>query len=135
MSEIRRIPGVEFHPDMTPPNLSFSPKDVDLSNQLCSTFGKAEIEDAAMHLIEYLVERNRAAETPNNWFFSFSGLLDYYVTKKLNVNEMLFGLFGSWLDDGPFVVREDGFYIVNWGNSLQVAQEFLKRIAKHVHER
>jgi hypothetical protein len=47
---------------------------------------------------------------------------------------MLFGLLGTWFDDGPMRVQDDMFYIVNWGNGLQVTQEFLKRVSKYVKE-
>ena len=107
-------------------NINFKPSDVDLSNGLCSTFGKSEIEYAAVHLIEYLVESG------DEWHFKFDGLYRYYYAHKLNVDEMLFGLLGPWFDDGPMRFQEDGFLIGNWGNGLQVTESFLKRIAKHV---
>jgi hypothetical protein len=108
-------------------NLKFKPSDVDLSNHLCSTFGKCEVETAAVHLIEYLCD---SAE--NDWSFTFSGLWSYYYNHQLNSDEMLFGLLGPWFDDGPMFIQEDGFLIVNWGNGLQITGAFLKRIAKHV---
>jgi hypothetical protein len=113
--------------DMTD-NLNFKPSDVDLSNDLCSTFGKCEVETAAAHLIEYLRENG------DTWHFKFSGLYVYYYNHQLNSDEMLFGLLGPWFDDGGLMsFRKDGFYIVNWGSGLQVTENFLKRIAKHVH--
>jgi hypothetical protein len=109
--------------------MKFSPSDVDLSTGLMSTFGKAELETSAEHLIRYL--QSIDAE---NWSFTFAGLYEYYVKNKLNTNEMLFGLLGTWFDDGPMRVQDDMFYIVNWGNGLQVTQEFLKRVSKYVKE-
>jgi len=103
------------------------PTDINLSNYLCSTFGKSETEQAAVHLIEYLQEINA-----ENWHFKFSGLLDFYKRKGLNQDEALFGLFGSWFDDGGAMgFKDDPGYIVNWGNGLQVTQDFLKRIQRH----
>ena len=37
--------------------MNFLPADVDLSNGLMSTFGKAELETSAEHLIRYLASR------------------------------------------------------------------------------
>ena len=111
-----------------PERLNFGPNDVDLSNGLCSTFGKGEVESAAEHLIEYLQEKGE-----NKWWFTFGGLYLYYYNNNLNSDEMLFGLLGPWFDDGGMMhFREDGFYIVNWGSGLQVTEEFLKRIKRHV---
>jgi hypothetical protein len=107
---------------------TFKPSDVDLSNKLLSTFGKSEVEYAAMHLIKYLRKNG------DTWNFTFSGLYVYYYNHKLNSDEMLFGLLGSWFDDGPMCFQEDGFYISNWGNGLQVTERFLKRIEKHVRK-
>jgi hypothetical protein len=109
--------------------MKFSPKDVDLSTGLCSTFGKCEVETAACHLIEYLTSIDA-----DNWSFTFGGLYIYYYNNKLNTNEMLFGLLGCWFDDGPMRVQDDRFLIVNWDNGLQVTQEFLKAISKHVKQ-
>jgi hypothetical protein len=111
------------------PSIDFKPSDVDLSNWLCSTFGKSEIEYAAVHLIEYLRDNG------DKWVFKFSGLFCHYYNHQLNTDEMLFGLFGPWFDDGPLCFQEDGFWIGNWGNGLQVTEAFLKRIAKHVRRR
>ena len=110
-----------------PINVKFiKPSDVDLSNDLCSTFGKCEIEIAAIHLIEYLRDNGDV------WNFTFTGLWTHYYNHQLNTDEMLFGLLGPWFDDGPMRFQEDGFWIVNWGNGLSVTEEFLKRIEKHV---
>lgn len=45
--------GVLRHPEPEI-DLNFKPSDVDLSDGLCSTFGKSELETSAVHLIEYL---------------------------------------------------------------------------------
>jgi hypothetical protein len=103
------------------------PADINLSTNLCSTFGKSEREFAATYLIRYLQEINA-----EKWNFTFAGLLEFYQRKKLNTNEILFGLFGSWFDDGPLCFQDDPGFIVNWGNGLQVTQDFLKRLQKHV---
>lgn len=109
----------------------FRPSDVNLENGLMSTFGKCEIETAATHLIEYLRD-----ECEDHWkSFHLFGLLVYYHNRGLNTDEALFGLMGPWLDDGPFRFQDAGFYIVNWGNGLQVTQDFLNRISKHVSYR
>ena len=63
----------------------------------------------------------------NGWNFTFSSLYNYYVAHNLNTDEMLFGLLGPWFDDGPMHFQEDGFWIGNWGNGLQVTEAFLKR--------
>jgi hypothetical protein len=104
------------------------PADINLEYELSSTFGKREVEDAAVHLVRYLQEINA-----EKWNFKFAGLLDYYKRNDLNADEMLFGLFGSWFDDGGMMgFKEDPGYIVNWGNGLQVTQDFLKRLQSHV---
>lgn len=107
--------------------LNFLPTDVNLSSNLCSTFGKSEIEYSAIHLIEHLV-----AIDSKNWRFTFSGLFWHYQSIQADVNTMLFGLMGSWVDDGPWLIQEDPGYIVHWGTDLQVTHHFLKRISKHV---
>jgi hypothetical protein len=79
-------------------------------------------------LIEYLQETGN-----EHWSFKFAGLFDFYRRKGLNTDEMLFGLMGQWFDDGgQMCFREDSGYIVNWGSGLQVTQDFLKRVSKHV---
>ena len=105
--------------------LKFLPVNVDLTYDLMKTFGKSEIEHAATLLILHLQEKN-------SWSFTFSSLYNYYIGNGLNTDDMLFGLFGPWVDDGPNIIRDDGHYIINWGSGLQVTQEFLKAIAKHV---
>ena len=106
---------------------SLTPADINLSNYLCNTFGKAETEQSAVHLIEYLQEIHS-----EKWHFKLSGLLDFYKRKGLKQDEALYGLFGSWFDDGgTMCVRQDPGYIINWGYGLQVTQDFLERIQKH----
>jgi hypothetical protein len=108
--------------------LNIVPADINLASGLQSTFGKCETEQSAVHLIEYLQEINA-----ERWNFGFAGLIDFYKRKGLNTDEILFGLYGSWFDDGGAMgFKDDPGYIVNWGNGLQVTQDFLKRVSKHV---
>jgi hypothetical protein len=109
------------------PELCFDPSEVNLSNGLCSTFGKSETEKSAEHLIRYLQANG------DKWHFKLAGLFVYYIDHKLNTDELLFGLYGPWFDDGGLMTfQEDPFYIVNWGSGLQVTEGFLERIKKHV---
>lgn len=106
--------------------LILKPKDVNLSTNLIGTFGKHEVEISAVHLVRYL----QGIEY-KNWHFTVTGLVEYYQNNKLNPDEMLFGLLGSWIDDGPWESLGDPGYIIHWGSSLQVTSSFLNRLEKH----
>lgn len=155
-------PSAPPKPPRDPNDLNFGPAEVDLTNHLQSTFGKFEIEDAAVKLIEYLTTIPPSNPLKNPWFFTLSGLISYYKVNDWDTNEALFGLMGSWFDDGGMMgVVPDPGYILHWGSGLgrpsgsvavwvktqpsltsrvragcpgvlSMTNEFLKRISKYV---
>src|SRR3989338_6204975 len=69
--------------------------DLESGDALLSTFGKAEVEEAAEHLIRFFQTRGG-----RRWVsFTFEELVDFYREEKLPIERMLFGLISSWQDD------------------------------------
>lgn len=86
-------------------------------------FGKYEVELAAGRLVEFL-------RTRSNYGFTFKELTRFYEEHQWNPDEMLFGLLGVWLDDGPMERVEGPPYVVHMGRFLMVTGEFLERVRK-----
>jgi len=105
------------------------PRDLDVAHltYLPSTFGKCEVEVAAWELIRFFQKRCDGKWTP----FTFQQLHAFYVTEGWNPDKMLFGLMGSWFDDGGACqVWESAGYVVHTGHNLVVNGEFVKRVEK-----
>ncbi len=93
-------------------------------------FGKHEVEDAAIKLIEFFVARKFG-----EWAaFTFSELHDFYVERGYRPNEMLFGLMGPWYDDGPMYMREGIAYVAHHGHVLEMTEAFRVRVSLKTYE-
>lgn len=106
----------------------FAPCDIDLSSHLRNTFGKCEIEDATCKLIQFLVETGRGWNE-----IHIGDLVDFYRQKGWNTDEIMFGLFGSWIDDGCWRTWKSMMF-TNWGNGIVPEQAFFERIKEHVRK-
>lgn len=105
--------------DLKKPMIDVRPRDIDTKNVVywLSVFGKAEIEWAAQRLVAFFQKRNL-------WHgFTIQDLLDFYRDQGIKDHSgPLYGLFGSWIDDGtlglctvsrPLVVHgPNGLYYV-----------------------
>ncbi len=93
-------------------------------------FGKHEVEDAAIKLIEFFVARKNGEWST----FTFKELHDFYVDHRYNPNEMLFGLMGPWYDDGGLgCVREDADLVRHLGHALETTEKFRVRVSSRTY--
>ncbi|MDI6734552.1 MAG: hypothetical protein QMD50_03665 [Patescibacteria group bacterium] len=94
------------------------PEDIDISRGLSNTFGKHEVEAAAVNLVIYCKAR-RCGWCP----FSLSDFLQFSKKAGFDPNMVFFGLLGPWQDDAILVggIREsfpclvlgaDGLYYI-----------------------
>lgn len=105
------------------------PNDIDIA--LSSTFGKAEVEEAARNIILFCQQRG-------GWYpFSLEELSNFYMREERDCNMMFFGLSGIWYDDamlsGGF--RESHPCLVICGDGMyRVTDQFIERCAKTFKE-
>ncbi len=109
------------------PSQKTRPSDIDLSDGLSETFGKCEVEEAAVALVRFFQEKGRWTQ------FTFEELLAFYKTKGLDPEYMLFGLLGSWIDyTGLFYFTESLPFLVRLPDGAICATSlFVKRCEKH----
>ncbi len=94
-------------------------------------FGKHEVEDAAIKLLEFFVIEKRGEWQP----FTFFELHIFYNARRYNPNEMLFGLMGPWYDDGGIgSMREGNAYVIHLGQALEMSNSFKVRVSSRTYE-
>ncbi len=113
----------------------FRPEDVDLSNGLSGTFGKAEVEASACMLVKFC----KYLRTWQNFTLEE---YERFVTRERTDEgrrqnysyHFLFGLIGQWHDDGgPGSLRDAPVQaLICWGHDWSVSTAFLERIKDHV---
>ena len=103
------------------------PREIDLSDGLCSTFGKAEVEEAACRLVKFFQERRGLWQS-----FTFVELEVFYASKRWKPNEMLFGLFGPWYDDGGTGhIQNPPDYVIHFGEVLATTELFQQKCSRN----
>ncbi len=98
---------------------------------LTGTFGKAEVEWSAMHLIEYF--KLRGAWTT----FTIAELTRFYEMKGWNSNTMFFGLLGGWYDTGGMggLAAPRRIYLVCLPDGKWcVTDKFIERCARNIKQ-
>lgn len=106
------------------------PSVIDLSNGLSNTFGKAEVEEQACHLVEFF-------QVKGEWgLFDLDSLKRFYKDKGYQTDGMLYGIICPWFDNEQLLIASihiPGPYIVMYSDGTLVAtNHFLNRLKKHI---
>lgn len=103
------------------------PEDIPLIHGMLEKglFGKCEVEISAARLVLFFRKEARG------WvLFTLSKFMDFYRENNWNPDDILFGLAGSWFDDGPYMWHEAHPCIAFYpGGQCVVTEEFIQRCA------
>ena len=107
--------------------MKIKPQDIPTKDfSFTGRFGKAEVEDAACKLVQFLQYKSM-----RTWVsFTFSELAQFYERNDWNPDTMLFGLMGLWYDDGGIgSIKSAHPNIIHYGDALRVTEAFVNRCA------
>jgi hypothetical protein len=115
-------------PEFATAKYKIDPENVVLneSGAVRGEFGKYEVEQSAGRLVQFFQYHRKGWKC-----FTFTELRGFYQQNNWDWNEMLFGLMGSWYDDGGAgCIIEGVICVVHWKDTLWVTKEFVDRVAR-----